>query len=240
MAAALAGALLLLPLGGADARQPFRLPPPRAPTVKRVIITPDNRCPRPVGDEILVCGIRNMKRSDLKLLHQFSRCVARERPEEARAVLAGGYSGEASAAPLKGIVARGMRCAQPGRLSMSGLLFAGAMAEALVRPVVARGGLESRMASDPGRAPLQARDEAEVMSLCTVRAAPSDVDAVFATEAASDEEKAALRILFPRLSACLGNGVRLVTNRSALRASLAIAAWRLLDTGNGREDEARS
>jgi hypothetical protein len=227
----LAAASLLLPAAAAGRRGPIR--DVRPPIARQVIITADDRCPRPRGDDIFVCGIRRMTRTDLRALHKFSRCVAERRPAEARAILAAGYDGNESGAELRRIAAQGLDCAPPGKLSVSGILFAGAMAEALVREAAGGQELAARVAPAPEQQPLAARDQAEVMSLCTVRAASAEVIALFESEAGSGKENEAVRALLPSLGACLARDVRLVTNPSGIRASLALAAWRLVLANGG-------
>lgn len=221
---------LLLPSPAAAAR-PIR--DVRPLPVRQVVITADDRCPRPKEGEIFVCGIRKMARADLRALHRFSRCVAGEKPAEARAILASGYRSDDSGGPLRRIASEGLKCAPVGRLSVSGILFAGAMAEALVHQRIRDHDLAALLAAaSVGRPPLAARDETEVMSLCVVQEAPAEVTALFDSEAGSEREAIRLRALMPRLNACLARNLRLVTNPSGIRASLALAAWRLiLDTG---------
>jgi hypothetical protein len=196
--------------------------------VRQVMITADDRCPRPAGDAIFVCGIRKMARADLRALHTFSRCVAGKRPAEARAILATGYDGGTSRDPLRLIASRELGCAPVGRLSASAMLFAGAIAEALLLPLTRRGGLETRMGASAEGPPIAARGEAEAMSLCAARTAPAGLGILFESEAGSARENDAIRALMPQLSSCLAANVRLVTNPSGLRASLALAAWRLI------------
>jgi hypothetical protein len=38
--------------------------------IKEVVITAADRCPRPRGDDIFVCGIRSRKKADLRALHK--------------------------------------------------------------------------------------------------------------------------------------------------------------------------
>jgi hypothetical protein len=215
---------LLLPSLPAAARAPFVPLRPR-PAIE-VVITGDDVCPLGHTDDLLVCGMRSMGPMQLRILHRFSQCVAQRRPGAARAILAHGY--DAAVRPALGrIAAWGLDCGPGGHLHVSGMLFAGAMAEALVAPLARGGALERVVAFDPTKPVLDARDEAEMMSFCAVRAAPAGVTALFATEGASDREEAAVQALLPQLTDCLGRDVRLVTNRPALRALLALAALRL-------------
>jgi hypothetical protein len=205
------------------------MPAPGRPFAKYVVIGRDDRCPRDSRPEqgILVCGLRPLTKTEVFILHGFSRCLAEKRSREAQAILASGYDEAGSRDALRKIASRGIDCAPIGRLKVSGILFAGAMAEALLRPLIRDGSLGDRVALDSAAPPLVARGEVEVMSLCTVRAAPEQVRALFATEAESDAETAAIRAMSAQLTGCLGHDIRLVTNRPALRAVLALAAWRL-------------
>jgi hypothetical protein len=210
-----------------EARMP--MPAPGASFAKYVVIGRDQRCPRDSrpGQDILVCGLRPLTKVELFILHGFSRCLAEKRSEEARAILAAGYDEARSRDALKKIASRGIDCAPVGRLKVSGILFAGAMAEALLQPLTRNGSLGERVALDPARPPVAARDEVEVMSLCTVRAAPEQVRSLFSSQAGSEAESEAIRAMSGQLTGCLGHDVRLVTNLPALRALLALAAWRL-------------
>ena len=89
------------------------------------------------------------------------------------------------------------------------------------------------MAASAEAPPIAARGEAEVMSLCAARAAPAGLGELFESEAGSARESEAIRSLMPNLSSCLASKVRLVTNPSGLRASLALAAWRLILNSGG-------
>jgi hypothetical protein len=102
--------------------------------------------------------------------------------------------------------------------------------------MIRRGALEARIGASAEGPPIAARGEAEVMSLCTARAAPAGLGALFESKAGSAREDEAIQALMPHLSSCLAANVRLVTNPSGLRASLALAAWRLIL--NGGEDAA--
>jgi hypothetical protein len=149
------------------------------------------------------------------------------RPVAARAMLADGYDAATDRPALRELAGSSFGCGLNGELHVSGLLLAGAIAEALVAPPGHAGDLDRRIALDPGRPAILAHDESELMSLCTVRAAPRDTAAFFATEGGSKAEENIVQALLPQLSACLGRDIRLVTNRPALRALLALAALRL-------------
>ena len=100
------------------------------------------------------------------------------------------------------------------------------MAEALLLEDLRGEDLGRRVALDPGRPPLRANGETELMGICIVRAAPAEVAALFATEPASAEEAAAMRAVTPHLGRCLRTGVEAHFNRPAVLV-LALAAFRL-------------
>jgi hypothetical protein len=194
---------------------------------KDLTLLEDELCPPRATEEIIICGRRNPSAGEMRILREYSACLAQRRPQAARDSLAEGYAGAETRRALLKVAQWGRRCGQPGRLKVSGILFAGAMAEALLRPLARAKVLEARLALDPSRPPLRARDDGEVMSLCVAIDAPGQVAALLATEGTSLEEKAALGALAPALAGCLRSEVRLVANPPALRAMLALAAWRL-------------
>jgi hypothetical protein len=217
-------AALLMPAAPAAARERFA--PVRPPGTTEVVITGDDVCPQGATDDLLVCGMHAMGPRQLRALQIFSQCVARRRPGAARDLLANGYD-DSSRPALRRIAAWGNGCGPVGNLHVSGLLFAGAMAEAMVEMRTRRTPLERLVAVDPARPAIPARDEAEMMSFCVVGTAPAKVSALLATDGGTPADEAAVRTLFPHLTDCLGRDIRLVTNRPALRALLALAALRL-------------
>jgi hypothetical protein len=163
----------------------------------------------------------------IRALHDFARCVARNHWARSRAgeILAMDYRDAAAREALRAFVQERGQCVAPFHaLTTNNLLFAGAIAEAYL-PRDRE--LATLVAYDPARPVLQARSEIEVMSLCTVRAAPAPVAALFATAPATPEEAAALRALAPQLGQCLRAGAHSRVNGLEVRALLALAAWRL-------------
>jgi hypothetical protein len=63
-----------------------------------------------------------------------------------------------------------------------------------------------------------------------VRSAPDDVARLFATEVASDAERAAAKALQVASDACARNQARLETTPEGLRSMLATAAFRTVTT----------
>ena len=164
---------------------------------------------------------------DIRVLHEFSSCAARRDTARARSVLAMDFRTAAYQRRLLGLADDNRACLASGQLRFSYVLFAGGMAETLLRQDAGAGDLAARVAYDPARPAIRARDESEVMFLCTVRAAPEQVAALLRTDAASDREAELLRELAPQAARCLPEGSRVGLNRVGLRALLALAAHRL-------------
>jgi len=165
---------------------------------------------------------------DRAVLHGFAQCVASRRARQARAVLAGDLRDEATERALRQVAIDERTCLMGGRLNFPSLLFAGGMAEVLLRGDAPRGTLAGRVALDPARPPLQARDDMELMSLCVVRAVPAGVEALLSTSVGSAEENAAIAAVSPNVGECLTEGVNARVNRAGLRAMLTLAAYRLV------------
>jgi hypothetical protein len=166
---------------------------------------------------------------DIRILHEFARCVAHRQATRARAVLAMDYRDQAYGHELIRLVDSQLSCAPPGVLRFSRLPFAGGLAEALLHDRLGQGDLATLVGYDPARPPLQARDQGETMSLCAVRADPARVAALLATDPGSQAEAAALNGVTPQVGNCLAAGASMRLNRLGLRAMLALAAYRLSD-----------
>ncbi len=165
---------------------------------------------------------------DIRVLHEFSRCAARQETTRARSVLAMDFRTAEYQRRLRGVAYDSSHCLPPGGvLRFSYFLFAGGMAESLLRLQSGPSELAARVAHDPARPAIRARDDSEMMFLCTVRAAPHQVAALLRTEVASDREAALLGELATHAGRCLADGSRIGLNRVGLRALLALAAYRL-------------
>ncbi len=166
-------------------------------------------------------------------VHNFGACVVRQTPRGAREALALDYRTPEYAEKVRDLAAGHERCAPGARLSFGGVLFAGALAEALVESEVKRADLPAQLAFDPARPKVDARDETEVMALCTAMRAPQATADLFATKPATKEEKAAMQGIAAVLPDCLAKDTKLTLNRPALRSLLALAAWRIVSTRRG-------
>ncbi|MBX3562120.1 MAG: hypothetical protein KF780_09950 [Sphingomonas sp.] len=174
---------------------------------------------------------------DIRSVHNYARCIARERTQRTRDVLAMDFRDGDYQRALRRLYDPEPRCQeQLGeqernrgiRASFNQRLFAGRMAEALLVSDLDGSDLAGRVALDPSRPSIEARNDEELMSLCTVRAAPAETAAIFATAPASAEEAAAVRAITPHIAGCLPAGSTGEFNRPAIRSMLALAAYRLV------------
>jgi hypothetical protein len=163
-------------------------------------------------------------------MHNFGACVVETTSRGARRVLAMDYRTPEYSQALRRLARGHGRCTPGHELRFTGVLFAGAMAEALLESDVKAAELPGRLGVDAGQVPVPPRSPTEAMALCTVRQAPQAVVHLLATEPASPEEAQADKALRPAMTECLRKGVQLNLNRPALRSVLALAAWRIAST----------
>jgi hypothetical protein len=163
-------------------------------------------------------------------MHNFGACVAEETPKGARELLAMDFRTKDYERKMRAVAKGHERCVPGSRIAFDRVLFAGAMAEALVESDVKRDELPQRLAFDPARSVIAARSPTEAMALCTVLNAPAATAALFETGPASAEEVKALRPLGPVLGECLKKDLKVELNKPALRSLLALAAYRIVTT----------
>lgn len=182
------------------------------------------------------------KPEDIRMVHRHSRCVVDSAPAQAARVLALDYRTDSYRRSLGNLITASRACAPlNGRLRVARMLIAGAFAEALLPRALAGRSLATSVAHDPARAPIEARDDGEYLGLCAVRSMPEQVAALLATVAASEEEKSAAAAVTPGLSRCVRAGSSATLNRPALRALVALAAYRIVSQAGPRgagKDEA--
>jgi hypothetical protein len=172
----------------------------------------------------------NSDPQSLRALHVIGACVADRLPWDARAVLALDYRTPEYADKLKTIGDRAGRCVRTNaQLRSSGVLFAGALAEAMLKTHVKQKDLASRLAFDPARPAIEARSAGEEMTLCTALHAPKATAALFETRPATREEGEAENLLAPVMGECLQKDTKVEMNRPAIRAMLALAAYRIVN-----------
>ena len=166
---------------------------------------------------------------DLGTLNVFAGCLADRYERNMRRLLAMDYRTPAYDDALRTLTRMGDRCSPFafGKLRSSRVLVAGAFAEALLPETLNGAGLADRVAYDPAKPAVAARDEGEYLGLCAVRTMPDEVAALLATKPASAGERLAIGKLRPRLGPCVRAGAAARVNSAGLRALLALAAYRL-------------
>lgn len=168
--------------------------------------------------------------ADIGMLHAFAGCMTDRYRPAVRRLLALDYRSRAYDRALTTLTDQGSRCLPFafGRLKSARILMAGAFAERLLPAALDGARLAERVAHDPSRPPIAARDEGEYLALCAVRTMPDEAAALLATKPASEDERLAIAAIGPRLGACLRAGAAARLNAAGLRAVLALAAYRLV------------
>jgi hypothetical protein len=169
----------------------------------------------------------------LRVMHSYSACIARARPDWAEAMIALPLMSEEQDAAVR----RGQR-GERNCLGYSGLqltfrprALVGGMAEYLIGARYRDATLEpvARLTEEQELSgPLAARNGYESLGLCVVRRNPGGVRDLLRTRVASGEERAAARRLAPDLGPCLPQGQQLAFDASGLRGVLAVGLYRAL------------
>ena len=177
--------------------------------------------------------LRMSEVEDVRVMHEFSRCVVERSTEEARRVLALDFRTGRYRTALELLAGDHPRCVPRGhRLGFSGMLLAGGMAEHLFLSDHGAADAAQLLAQRP--ADPAPRNASESLSYCTVRRSAGAARAVLATPPASPEEAAALDALRPALGACLTEPDEARMNRPGLRSLIALAFYHL--TGGRASD----
>lgn len=166
----------------------------------------------------------------------YTECVVQANPGAAERLLAKDFRTEEYREDVRRMAKGYGRCVPGQKLEFSSVLFAGNLAEHLLERNFSTAALADDLGRDRSAAPIQARTGSEAISMCIAMRSPQATAALFHTEAMSGEENKALAAIAPQLQGCVPQGTEFRTNRSGLRALLALAAYRIAVTG--REGEA--
>jgi hypothetical protein len=173
----------------------------------------------------------------LEAMHNFGACVVRMTPAGAEEVLAMDFRTDEYREKLSRLAKGHDRCTRPRtELRFNGVLFAGAMAEALLEEP-GRRVLTRLSAAEDLAAPVAARSPLEAMALCGVITRPAAVGRLLESDVASDKEAEAIEALSPTLSACLTGADKAELNVPAVRSIVALAAWRIVTAGETNAGE---
>lgn len=188
--------------------------------------TVPQRSDRPDDLKPRAAGLAPSTPEGLRAIQQFGTCVADASTAKASSMLAGDFRSSGYRRTMDQLIEANRNCPSfrgYNRLRASRLLFAGAMAERLVE----RDGLavNRELAKAAARPAASTYSPTDSGAMCVVRSVPDDVARLFATDIATDAEKAAANALQPTLAACLKTQ-RVEVTTDGLRAMLATAAFR--------------
>ena len=161
-------------------------------------------------------------------MQRFGTCVSERSERLAAETIGSDFTTQSYRTRLHRLVRANEDCFRQGgrRMLSSNLLFAGAIAEAMIerdaQPLNVR---LARAAMQPATRAYSASDQ---VAICVVRTLPDEVGRLMATDVGSTEEEAAAAALTPALTACASNR-RVETNSAGLRAILATAAYRSIN-----------
>jgi hypothetical protein len=157
----------------------------------------------------------------IRTMHEFSACVVREQTAEARATLVMDFRTRAYQRRLQHLARSTDTCFRRGRLGMSGVNFAGSLAEQLyLRDYRGADAVALVSAAAP-----EDRSRTEALANCVVRHSPAAARAVLDTAVTTAEEANALDALRPAIAACLQGADEAQFNRPGLRSLVALALF---------------
>lgn len=169
-------------------------------------------------------------------MYKYTECVVQANRGAAEKLLAKDFRSEEYRADVRRMAKGYSRCVPGQKLGFSSVLFAGNLAEHLLERNFSAATLAADLGRDRSAMPVPARTGSEAISMCIAMRAPQPTADLFHTDAMSSEESKVLAAIAPQLQGCVQQGVEFRTNRSGLRALLALAAYRIAVTS--REGEA--
>jgi hypothetical protein len=172
---------------------------------------------------------------EVQAAHNYGACIVSYTPQGAKQVLSMDFRTPEYTRKLHEL-AKGHddRCALGGwRYKFSPSLIAGGMAEALLKANGHQSELPKELAYDPSRQPIDARSPLEEMALCAVMKDPQETVRLFGTEPATAAEAEAMKPMTDVLTKCLKKDTQVELNKAGIRALLALAAWRVVNTPEG-------
>lgn len=165
----------------------------------------------------------------------FGACVARRSAGMASGILTRDFTTRDYQQGLRVLSRNNEDCfRRRGRMRSHNLLFAGAIAEQLVEQGTEP--LNVRLARAAAQPEPQAFSQSDRVALCVVRSTPDDVGRMFSTEVASEAERTELQALRRVVALCNRTGRPLEISDAGLRAILATAAFRTVNSSTGAEN----
>ena len=161
-------------------------------------------------------------------MQALGRCVAQRLPTESAALLRMNVATPQYRYAARMLAWSDRGCMQGRQARFAPELFAGALAEGLLSRTA---DVATALTYDPAKPPVKAIDDNDLVASCVARTSPRDVAALFATPAASAAEATAIRGLTPVIGQCVTTGRQARFNRPGLRALLATASFRIVQSG---------
>jgi hypothetical protein len=163
-------------------------------------------------------------------LHRFSRCVVGNSRELAARTLRDDFTSQRYRTSLRQLSRNNEGCfRQSGRMRAGGLMFAGALAEALLEGSSTR--LNVRLARAVAAPATRHFSQSDRVAICTVRSVPDQIGSLLATEPGGAAEEAAVAELHPVMRMCAQGGAEIRSPAAGVRAMLATAAFRSIENG---------
>jgi hypothetical protein len=175
------------------------------------ILSDSLACPRAPDGDMQVCATGTTAASIL-YLHAYAGCLVRNHHRAARAAV-NAYVGQRSRDELRALVADDRMCKPDGVTRISAVLLAGALAERLP-------GWQKRL-----RDGFDERQRTGDLIQCLVAADPRTALSLLRASPVSALEDAAAARIVAMLPGCVPAGMRLETNRVALRSYLALSLF---------------
>jgi hypothetical protein len=177
-------------------------------------------------------------------LHLAGQCIVNERSKEVRALLAMDFRDTKYGRRMHNLVnGGGMGCrgvnVPRGVYKAGGLLWAGSLAEWLLRRDRMLDNLAAHTDFKPELPTIEARNAGEYLAYCLVRTNPQGAAAMLRTDPATSQELDALKAIGPSLSACVPANSKSEFTRESLRALLALGAQRLAAHNEGGSSSSR-
>lgn len=156
----------------------------------------------------------------IRIMATYAQCVAVRDPRGAQQMLAADYRTDAYKKAIREFARSHRDCLPGGQLKFNQVVFAGDMAEALLK----HDGLDSAQLAG-----VAAADQAPGLPRCVIRKRPADVAALLETPHASRAEADAVANLQGAIAACTAKNVTMTANIVGFRAGMALATYRLMN-----------
>lgn len=161
----------------------------------------------------------------VRIMDVYARCAVASDPERAARIVEADYGNAEYRAEIRKFALKEKGCVpRAGSLSFQPVVFAGMMAEDLMR---------RRHVDISALDHMPAPSSPYGVIACVVRTGSSQVSDLFHTTPASSEERSAVSQLQGTMADCLPQGQAPITNNVMLRAQLALVSYRLATSRGG-------